>query len=78
MLLRACFIVPAPAKLKIVGFRSVRSDVSVPFADFPPNRGHSEYYSCQTVLPNCAKCVKPELQREQNNLDEFYSLFEWE
>ena len=47
-LLRACFIVQAPARLKIVGVRSIRSNVSVPFANCPSNRGHSEYYSCQT------------------------------
>ena len=47
-LLRACFIVPGPAKLKIVRVRSVLDDVSVPFASCPPNRRHSEYYSCQT------------------------------
>ena len=48
-LLRACFIVLAPAKLKIVGVLSVRNDVSVPFSDCPSNRRHSEYYLCQTV-----------------------------
>ena len=48
-LLRACFIVLGPAKLKIVRVRSVLNDVSVPFASCPPNRRHSEYYSCQTV-----------------------------
>ena len=48
-LLRACFIVPEPAKLKIVRVRLVLNDVSVPFASCPPNRRHSEYYSCQTA-----------------------------
>ena len=48
-LLRACFIVLGPAKLKIVRVRSVLNDVSVPFASCPPNWRHSEYYSCQTV-----------------------------
>ena len=47
-LLRACFIVPGPAKLKIVRVRSVLNDVSVPFASCPPNWRHSGYYSCQT------------------------------
>ena len=49
-LLRACFIVPGPAKLKIVRVRSLLNDVSVPFASCPPNWRHSEYYSCQTEL----------------------------
>ena len=49
-LLRACFIVPGPAKLKIVRVRLVRNDVSVPFASCPSNRRHSEYYSCQTEI----------------------------
>ena len=35
-LLRACFIVPGLAKLKIVRVRSVLNDVSVPFASCPP------------------------------------------
>ena len=47
-LLRARFKVPEPAKLKFVRVRSVRNDVSVPFASCPSNRRHSEYYSCQT------------------------------
>ena len=51
-LLRACFNVPGPAKLKIVRVRSVLDDVSVPFASCPPNRRHSEYYSCQTDIQN--------------------------
>ena len=46
------FYLSAPAKLKIVGVRSVRSDVSVPFTDCPSNRGHSEYYLCQTLNGN--------------------------
>ena len=49
-LLRACFIIPGPAKLRIVRVRSVLNDVSVPLASCLPNRRHSEYYSCQTGI----------------------------
>ena len=55
-LLRACFIVLGPAKLKIIRVRSVLNDVSVPFASCLPNRQHSEYYSCQTVKSTFVLC----------------------
>ena len=64
-LLRACFIVPGPAKLKIIRVRSVRNDV--PFASCPSNRRHSEYYSCQTVLEFITQSISnPCRQRYQD------------
>ena len=56
-LLRACFIFPGPANLKIVRVRSVPNDVSVSFASCPPNWRHSEYYSCQTVIPDTSSLL---------------------
>ena len=35
-LLRACFIFPRPARLKIFRVRSILNDVSIPFASCPP------------------------------------------
>ena len=68
-LLRACFIVPGPAKLKIVRVRLVRNDVSVPFASCPSNR-RGENWNEAGFLPQWLHFIFPRRWRwERTNFE---------